>query len=272
MLDNSIRSFGMSAGFSLFSIAPIFRGTSEAIAEMFSSVAGVGLLIGFILFYVLPFMAFIYFFFAVAGWVKTIFEAMVAMPLWALAHLRIDGDGIFGDAAIKGYFLIFEIFLRPIFIVFGLIASIVIFAAMIKVLNQTFYLILTNVSGADPLQDTGCFNGSNSITSDQQQASLKEAYRGPLDEFFFTTLYTIIVYMVGTSCFKLIDQIPNNMVRWFNADVSTFSDNAGDAAEGLMKYATLGGSQFGSQLGGALGGVGKGLKTQGQAGVDAALQ
>ncbi len=269
MLDNSIRSFGMSAGFTLFSIAPIFRATSEAVASTFGTIAGIGLMVGFILFYILPFLPFIYFFFAVAGWVKTIFEAMVAMPLWALAHLRIDGDGIVGEAAIKGYFLIFEIFIRPILIMFGLIASLVIFAAMVKVLNQIFYLILANTSGSSMSADAGCFQDAGPLAANQRAEAVEGAYRGPMDEFFFTVLYTIIVYMIGTSCFKLIDQIPSNILRWINADVSTFSDDAGDAAEGLMKYATLGGSQFGSQLGGAVGSIGDGLKQQGQAGVDA---
>ena len=263
MLDSSIRSFGMSAGFNLFSIVPTFGSTGTAIAEMFGTVAGVGLLVGFILFYVLPFMPFIYFFFSVAGWVKTIFEAMVAMPLWALAHLRIDGEGVFGDAAIKGYFLIFEIFIRPILIVFGLIASIVVFAAMVKVLNQIFYLLLANTSGFNTQGTNQCFTDMGVLTPERRTTEAIDAtIRGPLDEFFFTVLYAIIVYIIGTSCFKLIDQIPNQIVRWFNGDVSTFSDNAGDSAEGLMKYATMGGSQFGSQLGSSIGGVGKGLKDQ----------
>ena len=50
--------------------------------------------------------------FAVGGWVKGLFEAMVGVPLWALAHIRIDGQGLAGDAALNGYFLIFEIFIH----------------------------------------------------------------------------------------------------------------------------------------------------------------
>ena len=54
-------------------------------------------------------MPFIYFFFALAGWIKSIFEAVVAMPLRALAHLRIDGEGLPGPGATNGYFLLLEI-------------------------------------------------------------------------------------------------------------------------------------------------------------------
>ena len=214
MLDNSIRSVAIAGGFGIASIFPShFSPSFTAAASFYGSIAGVGILIGFMLFYVVPFMPFLYFFFAVGGWVKGIFEAMVAMPLWALAHLRIDGDGIPGEAAIGGYYLIFEIFIRPVLIVFGLIAAVSVFAAMVKVLNETFYLAISNLSGHDPKAANACFQAAETSNRLGNPASpdLKTAYRGPIDEFFFTILYTIIVYIAGTSCFKLIDSIPNQM-------------------------------------------------------------
>ena len=267
MLDNAIKSFGVSAFSSLLGIAPVFQQTTAAISSFFGTVASVGLMIGFVLFYVLPFMPFIYFFFAVGAWVKTIFEAMVAMPLWALAHLRIDGDGIMGDAAMNGYYLIFEIFIRPILIIFGFLASIIIFAAMVKSLNEIFYLVVTNLSGHDAQSTQECFQNPNAgelIPAAAKLAEANDSYRGSVDEFFLTIIYAITVYIIGTSCFKLIDGIPNSILRWMSAETSSFADNAGDAAEGLMKYATIGGSQFGSQLGQSLSGIGEGVKKTGQ--------
>lgn len=267
MLERAIGTFAAAGGFSIASIIPSpFSAAASSFSEFFGTVASVGLLIGFILFYVIPFLPFIYFFFAVGGWVKGIFEAMVAVPLWALAHLRIDGDGIPGQAAIGGYFLIFEIFIRPILIVFGLLASIAIFATMVKVLNEVFYLAISNLSGHDPKSNTACFQNPSAGTEDfyygaETQAQLKAAYRGPVDEFFFTILYTIIVYMIGTAAFKLIDNIPNNILsRWANVETSAFNDDAADASEGLLTYVTLGGSQFGSQLGEKIGGIGGGVR------------
>lgn len=256
MVDNAIRSFVMAGAFSIASIIPNpFSGAAEAMAGFFGTVASVGLLIGFILFYVLPFMPFLYFFFAIGSWIKTIFEAMVAVPLWALAHLRIDGDGIAGEAAMNGYFLLFEIFIRPILIIFGLLAAITIFAALVRVLNDIFYLALANISGHGSEGTTTCF-----IDPSKGADDLTSAKMGPIDEFFYTVVYTIIVYILGTGCFKLIDMIPDNMLRWISAGVSSLGDTEGDAAEGLIKYISIGGSQFGQQLGAGIGGVGKGLK------------
>lgn len=269
MIDHSIGAFAASGILSIGSIIPNpISASASSFASFFGTVGSVGLLIGFILFYVLPFMPFLYFFFAVGEWVKSIFEAMVAVPLWALAHLRIDGDSIPGEAGINGYYLLFDIFLRPILVVFGLLAAISIFAAMVKVLNEVFYLAISNMSGHDPKSSTACFQnpaaGVSGAGPDEvirklrAQAELKDAYRGPIDEFFFTILYTIMVYMIGNSCFKLIDRIPNNITRWFNGEISTF--NTGDSAEGMMTYITIGGRQFGEELGGSISGLGSGIK------------
>ena len=207
-------------------------------------------------------MPFLYFFFAVGGWIKGLFEAMVGVPLWALAHLRIDGEGLPGDAAISGYFLIFEIFLRPILIIFGLLASVVIFAAMVKVLNEIFYLVVANLAGHDENSKTLCgyiggntgggtggAGGAGGGTSTPGPGGNAVAFfRGPIDELFFTILYAIIVYMIGMSCFKLIDLVPNNLLRYMNVSVSTFNDQQSDPAEGLVTKLGIGGSRISGQV------------------------
>ena len=125
--------------------------------------------------------------FAISGWIKSIFEAIVAMPLWALAHLRIDGEGLAGPGATNGYFLLLEIFLRPILIVFGFVASINIFSALVNVLNQIFDLVIANLGGLDEELEANIATGAVAGV-----ASVSNMSRGPLDEFFFTAMYAII--------------------------------------------------------------------------------
>lgn len=221
LIEAAIRNLGVAAGGTLGVGLMNIMGagnTAGAVAiQTASSFAGTVattiILIGFMLYYVLPFMPFIYFFFALGGWVKSIFEAMVAMPIWALAHIRIDGDGMPGPGASNGYFLLLEIFIRPILILVGLIASIVIFGAMVQILNQIFDLMVNNISGA---------------TRENPDATQIAFYRGPIDELFYSIMYAAIVYMMGLSCFKLIDQVPSNILRWMGVSVSTFQDQAGD--------------------------------------------
>lgn len=256
-LVNVMLSVGFSVGSGIFQASG--QGASyqlaEALSGAFSAIALVGLTAGFLLYYVLPFMPFLYFFFAVGTWVKTIFEAMVGVPLWALAHIRIDREGLPGDAAANGYFLLLEIFVRPILIVFALIASFIIFGALVRVLHEVWSLVITNVMGFDesePARVVAPFNVS--LLTDQFRRNI-------IDEFFFTLIYVMTVYMIGLSCFKLIDQIPQSILRWAGAGVSSFGDKYEDPAGSLTQYAAIGGYLVGRQ---AIDGMRSGGKAFGQ--------
>lgn len=250
LVEHSIRSFGMATGAGLLALLDKsnFRQTLKAATDFFLTFGSIGLMLGFLLFYVLPFLPFIYFFFAVMTWIKSIFEAMVGMPLWALAHLKIDGEGMPGDAASSGYFYILEIFLRPTIIIIGFLGGIIIFTAMIKVLNQVFYLVLSNLAGHVSTEgNTGCFTPPNAM-----QGPVEEQFkRGPIDEFFYTVIYTIVVYMIALPCFKLVDDIPDNIMRWLGAGISSFGSQDGDPAQGLMSNVAGGVALVGSKLSGS---------------------
>ena len=224
---------------------------AQAVSGFFVSIATIGLAVGFVLYYILPFLPFIYFFFAVGSWVKTIFEAMVGAPLWALAHLRIDGDGFPGKSAMNGYFLIFEIFIRPILTVFGLIGGLAIFAAMANMLNEVFSLVVLNVTGTD-LSANPATGGTTAPTN-----GLEQFRRSVIDEFFFTIVYAVILYMMGIASFKMIDQVPNHILRWIGAGVPSFSDQAGDPVGSLTQYAAVGGAAVGGQIAGSLNNLGR---------------
>lgn len=252
LVEASFRNLGGGIAFSGLAIIPVsgIGATAGAVSSVLVSIASITILLGFLLYYVLPFMPFLYFFFAVGGWIKGLFEAMVGVPLWALAFLRIDGEGLPGDPGMTGIYLIFEIFLRPILIVFGLLASVVIFAAMVKVLNEIFYLVVQNVSGHDPNSTRMCgglSSGSGTAGSGTGPTGI-DFFRGPVDELFFTILYAIIVYMIGMSCFKLIDLVPNNILRYMGASVNTFNDKASDPADGLMMRLSVGGNVVSSKI------------------------
>lgn len=267
LVEHSIRGFALAAGtgigggllgmFEKFGFKQVLQTASSFLV----SFAGLGLMLGFMLYYVIPFLPFIYFFFAFMTWVKSIFEAMVGMPLWALAHLNIGGQGMPGDAAASGYFHILEIFLRPILILVGLMGAIAIFAAMVKVLNQIFYLLLSNLAGHYVVGDTGCF-APPGVTD---AVSMTEAnfVSGTIDEFFFTVMYAIIVYLFALPCFKLVDMIPDHVMTWLGAGISTFGSQDGDPADGLMRYVSIGAAGIGSNLqqgfGGAMSKLSNGL-------------
>ena len=70
--------------------------------------------------------------------------------------------------------------------------------------------------------------------------------------------------MMATSAFKLIDKIPDTILRWMGGSVSSFSDINQDPTENLTRYAAISGlsvgrqavegtTQLGQTLGGGLG-------------------
>lgn len=260
LVENAIRSMATSLFFSFGGgmqglIGQHAGAGLQSISKMFVNISTIGLTAGFILYYILPFLPFIYFFFAVGSWVKSIFEAMVGAPLWALAHLRIDGDGFSGRAAAGGYFLIFEIFLRPIVTIFGLIGGMAIYSASIAVLNEIFDLVVGNIVGDNPdAAPAGGAAGPAPIVGDETMAL------GAIDQFFFTIMYTILVYMIATACFKMIDTIPKQIMRWMGSQVSTFNDNTSDPTQGLTQYTAIASNQFAGPI---LGGLNQGASAAG---------
>lgn len=249
LIESAIFNIGV-AGLGLGMAISTSWGTLGTVLSSFMlTAATISVSAGFVLFYIVPLMPFMYFFFAVSVWIKTVFEAMVGVPLWALAHLRIDGDGIPGQAAMGGYLLILEIFLRPILIVFGLLASAFIFSATVKVLNELWGSVVENLTGFD----VSAANPANPLEI--------RYWRQPIDEFFYTVIYVIIVYMLALSSFKLVDLIPNYILRWIGQSVKTFADEEEDYSSQLSQKATIGFSAASSRV---IGGVGDfGTETSG---------
>lgn len=249
LINSTIMSLGGLGMGTAMGAAGLFTGSGallhigKAIGSIAVQVGMLGLSLGFILYYVLPMLPFIYFFFSFGGWVKAIFQAMVGLPLWAVAHLRIDGDGVPGQMAMDGYYMIFEIFARPIMLLVSLIASVTIFSAMVRVLNGIWDLVLTNLVGNRP-------DGTEAVTP-SITVGLLDSMGNTVDFLFYTAIYAIFVYMLAMSSFKLIDEIPNYFMRWMGKQISGFGEGErSDASgQGLVQNVYMGSEALKAQFG-----------------------
>ena len=227
MVDASMRN--LFAGVVGQGIGKLLAGTAfaqlgDTAGEFLVTFSLITLSIGFMLYYVLPFLPFLYFFFAFGGWIKSIFEAVIAMPLWALAHIKLDGEGLPGPWATNGYYLLLEILLRPTMIVSGFLASIVVYSALVNTLNEVFHVVTLTVTGYDLERE---IFSSTTLPGGVEGI---QYWRSPLDELFYTALYAILVYMIGLSCFKLTDQVPNQILRWIGFTAKSFHETMADPA------------------------------------------
>lgn len=185
MINKSMLILALAAGTSLIPVMPM------VVTMFLFLIATTGFGAGVMLFYVLPLMPFIRSMFGVVGWLLNVLEAIVAIPLIAVAHLSTKGEGISGDLSRTSYFMIFSIFLRPALLIVGLIAAMMMFTLSIGILNDMYKAAILGFRGTG----TGEAGGGLSVV-------------------IYTVLYCVIAYMLCNLCFKLIEDIPNKALTW----------------------------------------------------------
>jgi hypothetical protein len=104
----------------------------------------------------LPMIPWVMWMAGVMGWLILVCEAVIAVPLWMLAHMTMQGEGLHGRAN-EGYGLLFNVLFRPTLMLFGLFLGYFIFSAISFLIRQTFGIaagfvlehgwVVTNVLG-----------------------------------------------------------------------------------------------------------------------------
>ena len=249
MVNSAIAQLYFATGLSFVSGTKFGPQTLEAASGFYTTMAGIAAILGMMLYYVIPFMPFLYFFFAIGKWIRSIAEAMVGLPLWALAHISIEGEGFPTQASENGYYLLLEIFLRPFIVVAALIGASIIFAAQAIILNDIFELVTRNIGGPDYVALMNSSGGKPASGKD----TMSVAYLRPrLDQFFYTVMYVIILYIMANASFKLIDAVPQSILRWAGSSTQSFGDTAQDPLSNFQRNLAIGQMLVSSQVGGAV--------------------
>jgi conjugal transfer/type IV secretion protein DotA/TraY len=112
---------------------------------------------GLTLAFVLPMVPFAMWIAGVAGWLILVLETIVAVSLWAFAHLTFQGDGLHGRGA-EGYGLLLNVLVRPVLMLIGLFLGYYTFTCLSWLMFQSFGVavhfvladgyIVTNLLGA----------------------------------------------------------------------------------------------------------------------------
>lgn len=164
-------------------------GKNDSMGSIFMSmIVGSMFSAGVTLAFVLPMMPFIRFMFGILTWLLSLFETVIAIPIIALAHIKLDGDGIAGPMARTAYLLTLQLFLRPTLMIFGLIVALLLFNVMIVALNEFYSNAVRSVEGGGELS----------------------AVAG----IVYTVMYVSLAYALANSSFKAIDLIPSRVLNW----------------------------------------------------------
>ncbi|WP_225766738.1 DotA/TraY family protein [Stenotrophomonas sp. Marseille-Q4652] len=153
------------------------------------------ILMGAVLSSVIPMLPFILWVGVVLGWIVLVTEAVIAAPLWAVAHMAPDGDGVVGRGG-QGYMLVLSLTLRPALMVLGLICAIAILVPVGEWLNSTF----AHVFRLNVMQDNPSWGGFINI-------------------LMGLAIYSTLMVTVMTKIFSLIHVIPDNVLRWIGGGV-----------------------------------------------------
>lgn len=161
------------------------------------------LAIGVFLAVYLPLLPFIYFTFGVLSWLVAVFETMVAAPIVALGVIHPEGHDFWGKAE-PAVMLTVNVFLRPSLMLFGLVAAILVGYVFVDIITIGFGQALFN------MQDKGSGMGN------------------PIEAICVMGLYTFLIVVGYSQCFKLITETGNRVLSWlgFQGQLGLQTDDA----------------------------------------------
>ena len=145
-------------------------------------------------------------------------EAVIAAPIWAVAHMAPDGDGVVGRGG-QGYMLVLSLTLRPPLMILGLACSIALMKPIGYFINSTFL-------------------GAFAIGVNPGPFALTQAIAG-------CVLYTVVMISVIHRVFTLIHVVPDRILRWIGGGGNELGEEA-RSVEGMSAskaVAALGATQ-----------------------------
>ncbi len=182
--------------------APLFRVVqfiADKISAMFMFIAIIAFVPALLLFFQLPLLIMVKFLFGALTWIVSVIEAMVAMPLFALAHLNPNGEGAIPDAAKRGYYLLLQIFLRPILMIFALIFCMLLINTTVGYMHEIFMYTIVSAHGSI----------------------------GIISLFIYVIIFLVLCYSIVNAAVNIIDIVPKQTLTWMGqqAQDSPFNDS-----------------------------------------------
>ena len=182
----------------LVALLPV-AGIAETLGGAAVVIGGALMVSGAFLAFILPLLPFLLWTAAVTGYFLLVAEAVIATNLWAVAHLRLDGEGLAGNAAQQGYYLVLALTLTPVLMVFGFLLGMGIF-------KVTSTLIGIGIDVA-----------LRGLAHDQSWAVW-------LVGMAVVAIILVIVYVVlAERSFSLVAELPGKVLRWVGADANVTS-------------------------------------------------
>ena len=148
------------------------------------------ILLGLLMAVYIPLIPFITWFGALISYATIFVESIAAAPLWGMAHLDPNGDGM-GQRTQHGYLFLLNVLLRPILMLIGFIAASALMIILGSILYTMFMPAMANVQG-------------DSIT-------------GIYTILAFLAIFWVINLMLVQGGMNLIFVIPDQVLNWLGS-------------------------------------------------------
>ena len=211
---------------------PIAKVAGAAMPDNSSGFMIMLLIIGAALAYVIPMIPYIFYTLGTVAWLSSVVVAIIAAPIWTIAHATPGGHDAFGSGE-KGYLALLDLLLRPPLMLIGLLIG----------------LVLT--TAGDTLISSGL--------AQAMQSTQTTSVTGLVGMLIGLGIYLAMSASVVFFSFRLIHSLPASVMRWIGADSdgsavggSTFVGMAGQVV--TQKIASSAGAGTGG-IGGKLAGM-----------------
>ena len=196
----------------------VFESAWQVSDALVSTLLGLLVIAGAVLAYVLPALPFIRFLFGILGWILNVAVAVLAVTVFAAAHVtREDGDRLTVQATRQGWLFLPALVLRPALMLLGLILGYFVFLAGIGLFNQVWL---------PQMRDAGASGGL-----------------GPVGFLAMLALYVIVAYGLMNAAFKLIDLLPSAVLDWIGGRAGAGEDGGeragGTAVAGFSRLSAV---------------------------------
>ena len=196
----------------------VFESAWQVSDALVSTLLGLLIVAGAVLAYVLPALPFIRFLFGILGWILNVAVAVLAVTVFAAAHVtREDGNRLTVQATRQGWLFLPALVLRPALMLLGLILGYFVFLAAMGLFNQVWL---------PQLRDAGASGGL-----------------GPVGFLAMLALYVIVAYGLLNASFKLIDLLPAAVLDWIGGRAGAGDDGSertgGAAVAGISRVGAL---------------------------------
>lgn len=183
-------------------------------SDMMRDLGVILLVLGLSLNTILPFMPSIIWIIVYVGWIVLVLEALLAGPMWAVAHSLPEGEGIAGANARRGYMILLNVVFRPVLSVFGFFASIAMIDIALGIVLESYIRVASTVININKF--------------------------AIFDFLAITAAYVYLALMVVIKSAELVSIIPTKIMSWIGGDGGDGINSQGVIQQSLSNVKTLG--------------------------------